>query len=119
MYERLNRETEGAMGYRITRPLDAFEVSMIADEIEGAIEQSGAVRILIDLEAFPYQNLAAHWEDLKFDVRYAGQISKFALVGGGSLESWATRIFALLTRTESRRFAKGQTDAAWSWLIED
>jgi hypothetical protein len=116
MYERLNRGTEDALGYRINRPLGRDEVRKIAAEIEGTIDKSGSVRILIDLQSFPYDGLGALWEDLKFDVKFAQNIEKFALVGGGAVESWATRIFGLLTRTACRNFEADKIDDAWEWL---
>jgi len=118
MYERLNRSTENALGYRVTRPLDGDEVRTMAAELEGAISVSGKIRILIDLQAFPYQNLEAFWEDLKFDVRFARDIERLALVGGGKIEKWSTRIFAALSFTKCRCFEEGEVDGAWQWLVE-
>lgn len=119
MYERLNRTAEATMAYRITGPLSASEVRQITDELEGAIAASGKIRLLLDLQAFPYGELGALWEDLKFDVRFAGKFERLALVGGGQLEKWATRVYALLTLTRCRTFAEEKLDEAWRWLVED
>ena len=119
MYERLNRTDGNAVGYRITRPLSRIEMQQITDELEGSIAARGKLRVLIDLQAFPYAELASLWEDLKFDVKYARQLERIALVGGGRLEKWATTIFGALTFTRCRCFPETQLDHAWSWLTGD
>ena len=119
MFERLNRSTDNAMAYRVTRPLSRDEVAQIRTELEGAISAAGKIRVLIDLQAFPYDDLGALWEDLKFDVTHIKDLERLALVGGGKLEEWSTRIFAALTFTRCRCFDADQVDAAWSWLTGD
>lgn len=119
MYERLNRVAGKSVAYRITQPLTASEVRQITDELEGEISAEGKIRVLLDLQAFPYGELGALWEDLKFDVRFAGNFERLALVGGGQLEKWATRLYALLTLTRCRCFEEGKVDAAWEWLVGD
>jgi len=116
MYERLNKTGRGAMAYRVTQPLSRDEVRDMAVEIEGEINAFGKTRVLIDLQSFPYAELGAFWEDLKFDVKYARAIERFALVGGGEVEKWSVRIFAALTWTKCRCFGAGQVEEAWSWL---
>lgn len=119
MYERLNRSTGSALAYRISRPLGREEMRQITDELTGTIAAHGKIRLLIDLRAFPYDNLEAFWEDLKFDVRHAGDLQRLALVGGGEIEKWATRIFGVLTLTQCRCFGQKELDPAWAWLTGD
>jgi len=119
MYERLNRIADNAVAYRIIRPLDKDEMRTITSEIEGMIATCDRLRILIDLHAFPYADLKSFWEDLRFDIKFARNLERFALVGGGEVEKWATKIFAALTITKCRCFKAGQLDDAWAWLTED
>lgn len=117
MYERLNCSTDTAVAYRIDHKLSREEAKEITDELVGTIRAAGKpIQVLIDLQSFPYADLGALWEDLKFDVKHAGDLERFALVGSGKTEEWATRIFGLLTRTECRCFPAGQVDEAWEWL---
>lgn len=119
MYERLNKTTNNAVAYRITRPLSQEEMHQIANELEGSIEVSGKIRVLIDLQAFPYEHLAGLWEDLKFDVRHMNDIDRLALVGGGTIEKWSVRAFGTLTFTKCRCFEQGDVEGAWTWLTTD
>jgi hypothetical protein len=119
MYERLNRGSEVAVGYRVTSPLSREEMKKITTELEGAIAAAGKIRLLIDLQAFPYADLKVFWEDLKFDVKHARDLQRLALVGGGELEKWGTRIFGALTFTKCRCFKAEQTEEAWTWLTEN
>ena len=118
MYERLNKGAPGAVAYRITAPLTRAEVEQIADELEGTISAAGRIKILIDLQAFPYADLGSLWEDLKFDVKHLKDIHRLTLVGGSRVEQWSVRIFAGLTFTSCRCFPEGQVEQAWAWLNE-
>ncbi len=118
MYERLNRSSGNALGYRITRPLDQQEVDQITDELEGTFSVHGKLRLLIDLQSHPHEDLKALWEDLKFDFRHFSDIERLALVGGSDLEKWSTRAFGFLTFTDCRCFSRDQMTAAWNWLLE-
>lgn len=117
MYERLNCSTDKAVAYRIDHRLSSEEARQIANELEGTIHAAGGpIKVLIDLQSFPFADLGTLWEDLKFDVKHAGDLERFALVGSGKTEEWATRIFGFLTNTECRCFPAGQVDEAWEWL---
>lgn len=119
MYERLNLTADNALAYRISRPLTSDEMHRIANELQGSIANSGKIRVLIDLQSFPYADLTSFWEDLKFDVKFAQNINRLALVGGSKIEQWAARIFATLSVTKCRCFPSGQLDQAWAWLTEE
>ena len=119
MYERLNMSTDNALAYRINQPLSKIEIQEIRLDLEGTIAAKGKIRVLIDLHAFPYVDLESFWEDLKFEVKYVRELERFALVGGGEIEKWATRAFGALTFTRCRCFAETQLEEAWSWLTED
>ena len=118
MFERMNRSANSALAFRISRPLSREEVKTIADELEGTISARGKIRVLIDLQSFPYEDFGGLWEDLKFDVKHAADLERLALVGGGELEKWATRLFGALTITRCRCFGEDQLEGAWQWLIE-
>ena len=119
MFERMNRSNDSALAFRISRPLSREEVKTITDELEGTITARGKIRVLLDLQAFPYEDLGALWEDLKFDVRHAKDLERLAVVGADKLEEWATRIFGALTFTRCRCFDKDQVEDAWQWLTEE
>lgn len=119
MYERLNRNADNAVAYRVNQPLTKDEIHIIATELEGMITAVGKLRVLFDLHAFPYADLMSFWEDLKFGLKYSKDLERFALVGGGKVEEWGTRIFGTLTFTKCRCFETSQLDEAWAWLIED
>jgi len=119
MYERLNCSTKSAVAYRITRPLSQEEIKKIIAELEGTIVSGGKLRVLIDLQSFPYEDLQVFWEDFKFDVKHARDFERMALVGGNELEKWSTRLFAALTWTRCRCFPAGRVDEAWEWLVAE
>jgi hypothetical protein len=119
MYERMNRSTGNALAYRIIKPLSDTEIKKIIIELEGTISAKGRIRILIDLQAFPYESSKAFLEDLKFTVKHAGHLERLALVGGKNLKKWAVRLFAALTFTKCRCFPEEEVDRAWAWLTEE
>ena len=119
MYERLNRNAENAVAYRISQPLTKDEITTIATELEGMMTAVGKIRVLFDLHAFPYADLMSFWEDLKFAIKHSKDLDRFVLVGGGKVEKWGTMIFGTLTFTECRCFDTSQLNEAWAWLIEN
>lgn len=119
MYERLSRGSSSVLAYRITRPLSREEMHRIAIELEGTIAVSGKIRVLIDLQSFPFADLGGLWEDLKFDVKHIRDLERLALIGGGDVEKWGARIFSALTFTRCRCFGEGELEEAWQWLSED
>ena len=119
MYERLNQSSKNSLAYRITKPLNSTDIKKITAELEGSISVNGKIRVLIDLQAFPYENLGAFWEDLKFDVKHGRDIERLALVGGGKIEKWSVRIFGTFTFTECRFFSEGDVEKAWNWLVAE
>lgn len=118
MYERLNKSAEGALAYRITRPLAQEEIQQITDELEGTVISAGKINVLIDLQVFPFADLGGLWEDLKFEAKHFKDIERLALVGGSELQKWSVRIFSGLTFTTCRCFGEGEEDEAWTWLTE-
>jgi len=118
MYERLNKIAEDAVAYRITQPLAQEEIQQITDELEGTIGTAGKIKVLIDLQAFPFADLEVLWEDLKFDAKHFKDIERLAVVGGSEIQRWSVRFFSVLTLTTCHCFGEGQVDEAWEWLTE-
>ena len=118
MYERLNMSADDALAYRISQPLAQQEIQQITDELEGAIATAGKIKVLIDLQVFPFADLGGLWEDLKFDAKHFPDIKRLALVGGTELQQWSVRFFSLLSFTTCRCFGEGQVNEAWEWLTE-
>jgi len=118
MYERLNLNADNAVAYRINQPLSKDEINTIASELEGMMSAVGKIRVLFDLHAFPYAGLMSFFEDIKFVFKYQKDFERFALVGGGKVEEWGTKIFGTLTSTKCRSFETAQLEEAWAWLVE-
>ncbi len=119
MYERLNRSTKTAYGYRITHQLSREEVRQLTDELEGAISAAGRIRILVELHGFPYSGIGALWEDFKFEVKYGMDIERLALVGDEDVQKWSHRLFGELVGTQTHYFGPDQLDNAWQWVTEE
>jgi len=116
MYQRKSESTETVLGYEITDRLSNEEMQQIIRELEGTIAEFGKIRVLIDLQAFPYGDLGALWEDLKFTVRHTKDTERLAVIGDSAWIKGSIRLFDALTATECRYFDHSEVEQAWSWL---
>jgi len=114
MYARLPQSTDSTLGYEI-RQITRDEVIKLEHEIEQAISKHGKIRVLLDLRPFPYADVGAFWEDVKF-ARHAKGIERAAVIGDRQWEKWATRIFGALSGTATRYFERSDAQRAWEWL---
>lgn len=116
MYRKLPRSEGRVVGYEITDKLDKEQAKQLAEELALTIAETGKVRVLFDLRAFPYGGVGAIWEDLKFDAKHLKDMERVAVVGDRALEKAAVAVFDAITPVECRYFGREDADSAWSWL---
>jgi hypothetical protein len=85
-------------------------------EIEGAIEQHGKVRLLVDLEDFEGWSAGAMWQDTKFDARHWNDIERIAVVGEGKMEKGLAMFAKPFTTAEVKFFERADRARALRWL---
>jgi len=84
--------------------------------VEAAIERAGKIRFLIIMEDFHGWDLAAVWEDTKFDMKHHADIARLAMVGDKKWESWMAKICRPFTGANIKYFDISELDAAREWI---
>jgi hypothetical protein len=86
--------------------------------MEALIDEYKIVRLYFELRHFKGWELAAAWEDLKFDFRHRNDFSKVAIVGDKQWEKWLTNLTKPFTKAAVRYFDVHEKDAAKQWIEE-
>ena len=73
---------------RMTGKLHKDDYDEFVPAVEAAIERTGKIRFLIIMEDFHGWDMAAVWEDTKFDMKHHADISRLAMVGDKKWEEW-------------------------------
>jgi hypothetical protein len=116
MYERLPESVGNVFGYRVGGTVTREDVEAVAAELKAAIDQFGAVRVLVELEALPRPQPGAMWADLKFTARNVGSIERMAVVGDRTIEALIVKAAGAVTPTEVKYFDRAAMDEAWTWV---
>lgn len=80
--------------------------------IEAAIERAGRVRFLMIMEDFHGWDMAAVWEDTKFDMKHHADIARIAMMGDKKWEQWMAKVCRPFTGANIKYFDVSELDAA-------
>ena len=83
---------------------------------EECIKVHGKVNLLVEISNFQGWSLAALWEDLKFDVRHYGDVSRLAVVGKDSSQKWMATLSKPFTGAEIKFYLENDVDSARQWV---
>jgi len=104
---------------RVSGRLTEADYEAAVPEIENELLlRDDSLRLMIVLEDFRGWDIAALWEDLKFDVRHAGDFGRIAVLGDSKLEKWGTTLSKPFLGSEMRYFDLKARAAARAWLSE-
>lgn len=104
---------------RVSGTLTKADYDAAVPEIENELALHDApLRLMIVLEDFQGWEIAALWQDLKFDVRHARDFSRIAVLGDSTLEEWGTALSKPFFGAEMKYFDLQQRAAARAWLSE-
>lgn len=98
--------------------LTADDYHRFVPETDRLIEQHGKIRVLFDMREFQGWNLAALWEDIKFDIKHFKDIDRLAMVGDRTWEKWMATFCRPFTSADIRYFDQSEADEARQWIIE-
>jgi hypothetical protein len=84
--------------------------------VERLIGQHGKIRIMVELHDFHGWDMAALWEDLKFDVKHFKDIERLAIVGETKWEQGMATFCKPFTTADIRYFDVKDIAAARQWI---
>ena len=92
------------------------DYTQLLPQVAQMLDEHGKLHFYLKLEDFSGFEMAAMWEELKFDIKYKDRFGKVAVVGEKEWEKWGTKISAIFFPSETRFFYKDQTTQAWQWI---
>jgi hypothetical protein len=121
MFEILEEWTgDDVIALRVSGKLLHDDYESLVPKLEKLIEQHGAVRCLIDVTELDGVELRAVWDELRFDLKHASDVSRCAVVGERAWERWATAAARpIFRKAEVRFFERADFEQALAWIKED
>jgi hypothetical protein len=83
---------------------------------ERLAKQHGKIRVLFEMTDFHGWDMAALWDDIKFDVKHFSDIDRLAMVGEKRWEQGMARFCRPFTTATVRYFDHGHIEDARQWL---
>jgi len=80
------------------------------------IARHGKMRLLFVMHDFYGWEVHAAWDDLRFDVKHAGQVERIAMVGEKKWQDWMTKIGSWFVEADVRYFDCSQQTQAEQWV---
>ncbi len=119
MVEILKQSSGKLLGLRLSGKVAHQDYEQFVPLLESLIKEHGSVRCLVEMIDLHGIEPRALWDEIKFDVRHAGQIERCAVVGDRRWESWMTSLSRpIFFRAEIRFFELADTEKAWEWVKE-
>lgn len=113
----VREETGGkTLAIKLSGKLTKEDYQTFVPEIERLIKAHGKLRLLVELVDFHGWELAALWEDIKFDMKHFGDIEKLALVGESKWEKGMATFCKPFTAAKIRYFDLAEKAKALAWL---
>lgn len=114
-----HKPTEKILEIRISGKIHRADYSEYGPQIERIVREHGKTRVLIIMEDFHGWDMAALWEDLKFEWSHFSDSGRVALVGDKSWEKALAMLKGLQNFAEMRFFTLDRIDEARQWLQQD
>lgn len=84
--------------------------------VENMIREHGKIRVLFEMHDFHGWEVAALWEDLKFELKHFSDVERLAMVGERKWEKGMAVFCQPFTTAESRYFDSSEVDLAKQWV---
>lgn len=100
----------------VTGKLSIEDYHQFVPIIDAKIEENGTANLLFFLADFHGWELAALWEDAKFDISHYRKIERIAFIGETAWEKGLTRFCKPFSGAVFKYFELGAEDTARDWL---
>ena len=83
---------------------------------ERLVKQHGKIRVLFEMTDFHGWDMAALWDDVRFDVNHFSEIDRLAMVGDKRWEHGMAKFCRPFTTATIRYFDDSHIEGARQWL---
>jgi hypothetical protein len=101
---------------KLTGKLTKEDYAHFLPAVESRIKQHGKVRMLVQMHDFHGWEMAALWEDIKFDMKHFHDIERLALVGDRKWEAGMAAFCKPFTTAQVRYFDESKAAEAMTWV---
>lgn len=113
----LHEESDGkVMSLKLSGKLSKADYEQFVPEVEKCIKKHGKIRVLVHMHDFHGWEMAALWEDVKFDVKHFRDIERLAMVGDKKWESGMAVFCKPFTTASIKYFDVSKMDEATNWV---
>lgn len=116
MIEPIASDRDDVLGFRLTGKLHAADYENLVPIVDAALEAHDKISLLVLFHDFEGWDMAALWEDTKFDVTHFTKFQRIALVGEKRWEKWMAAFCKPFTTAKVRYFNAAQLDEARHWV---
>jgi hypothetical protein len=107
----------GVMQVTVPHKLNSGDFLGLAPEVEAAIKEHGAVRLLIDASRLEgWDNFAALEKHAAFVKSHQGKVERIAVIAQHEWQHWLVGAVRVFLHPEVKVFNTGQQDEALQWL---
>ena len=114
MIQTMGQSEDNVLGYRVVGDITKEDYNVLVPGVEAAVNEYGAIRLLVDLSDFKWEKADAWGSDLDFGKEFKGKIERMALVGQQSWGKYLTKLAAPFYAKEAQWFT--DVDKAWTWV---
>jgi len=101
---------------QVSNKLTATDYDIFVPEFERLIKLHGKISVLFDMVNFHGWEVAALWDDIKFDVKHFSDIDRLAMVGDQKWEKGMSAFCEPFTSAKIKYFDRKDFDQARAWL---
>ena len=109
----------GSIEVHVSGKLHKTDYDQFVPVLEKLIQKEGSARVLFIMHNFHGWDVAALWEDLKFDAKHFSHFERIAFVGDQVWEGWMSKFCKPFTTGTIHYYPSDQEDEARRWLLAD
>ncbi|MEZ5175532.1 MAG: STAS/SEC14 domain-containing protein [Acidimicrobiia bacterium] len=114
MIEAIKRPDTEVLAFRMVGDITKADYEVLTPAVEKAVEEHGAVRLLLDMTEFKWERVEAWGSDLRFGRALHDKIERMALVGDQAWGKYLAKIAAPFYAHKIEWFH--DADKAWTWV---
>ena len=113
-----NKPDSPLLEVQATGKLSHADYEQFAPVFERFLARHGKARILFEMVDFHGWEIAALWDDIRFDLKHFTHIDRLAMVGDRKWEKGMSAVCHLFTSATIRFFDTSDASTARAWLEE-
>ena len=116
MFQQIPVNDENIIAYRVSGKLTHEDYQQFLPTLEALLKENPSLSLFIELDNFKGWDLQAAWDDFKFGMDHADEMSRIAIVGHNAWQKWMTRLAQPFLQAQIQYFSHDHLIDAWDWL---